>query len=254
MNNENVDIKRVQDVLLSMAKKIADILEKNDIPYMIAFGTLLGAVRHKDFIPWDDDFDFYLFDDKYDEAMKVLRDNLPEDMFLENEDSEELYFHGWAHVKDIRSEAFCELFPQDSLYSHKGISVDLYRTKRMHLSELDDFLNKENREYIRRRKEKNLISDDEYEKRMLKLKENEDKAGKQVVTEDCDVYNLVPLYRCHYMKAEDVLPLKRYTFNDTTFYGPNNADNILSGIYGDYMKLPPEEKRTCHYSKVIFKD
>ena len=57
-----VEVKRVQETLLKMAKTIAGILEANDIPYMIAFGTLLGAVRHIVFIPWDDDFEFYLFD------------------------------------------------------------------------------------------------------------------------------------------------------------------------------------------------
>ena len=69
------DIKRVQERLLKMAKEIASILEDHDIPYQIAFGTLLGAVRHKGFIPWDDDFDFFLFDDSYEKAMEVLQKN-----------------------------------------------------------------------------------------------------------------------------------------------------------------------------------
>ena len=55
-----MDIKRVQKRLLEMGTVIARILEKHDIPYMITFGTLLGAVRHHGFIPWDDDFDIFL--------------------------------------------------------------------------------------------------------------------------------------------------------------------------------------------------
>ena len=130
-----VEVKRVQETLLKMAKTIAGILEANDVPYMIAFGTLLGAVRHKGFIPWDDDFDFYLFDESYDKAIEILRDNLPKDMFLEDEKSEPLFFHAWAHVKDVYSIAECQEYPQDSLYQHKGISVDIYRTKKMPLNE-----------------------------------------------------------------------------------------------------------------------
>ena len=72
------DIKRVQNRLLEMAKATAAILEKNNIPYQIAFGTLLGAVRHGGFIPWDDDFDFLLFDDSYDKATEALARELPQ--------------------------------------------------------------------------------------------------------------------------------------------------------------------------------
>ena len=82
-----MDIKRVQNRLLEMGKVIADILERNNIPYMITFGTLLGAVRHGGFIPWDDDFDMFLFEDSYEKAMEVLSKELPMDMFLENKDT-----------------------------------------------------------------------------------------------------------------------------------------------------------------------
>ena len=57
------DVKKVQKRLLEMAVVIRDILEAHQIPYFITYGTLLGAVRHKGFIPWDDDFDLYLFDE-----------------------------------------------------------------------------------------------------------------------------------------------------------------------------------------------
>ena len=130
MYNQEV-IRKVQLRLLRMATIIRDILESNGIKYFITYGTLLGAVRHKGFVPWDDDFDFYLFDDEYDNAMKVLRDNLPNDLFLENWDSEPLYYHDWAHVKDINTIADYELFPGDGSYKHKGVNIDLYRTKKI---------------------------------------------------------------------------------------------------------------------------
>ena len=66
------DIKVVQKELLKMGKAVCDILEKNQIPYFIALGTLLGAVRHQGFIPWDDDFDLFLFDNSYEKAINCL--------------------------------------------------------------------------------------------------------------------------------------------------------------------------------------
>ena len=148
------NVRKVQARLLEMAVKIAGILERNDVPYQIACGTLLGAVRHGGFIPWDDDFDLALFDDTYDRAIEILRSELPQDMFVEDEKSEPRYFHGWAHVKDLNSAAHCDLFPQDNLYSHHGLSVDLYRWKRMHSSCLLDWRMDELRKYLNRKLEK----------------------------------------------------------------------------------------------------
>lgn len=244
---ESIDIKRVQNVLLEMASSAADILESHSIPYMIAYGTLLGAVRHKGFIPWDDDFDFILFDDTYDAAIEILRNELPKSMFLEDSKSEPLYFHGWAHVKDMYSSVYCSQFPQDGAYVHKGIGLDLYRTKEMPLSELQAYLNDENRSYLARRKTKGLITDDEYNRRMSLINDDAEIIG---ANEDARVFCMVEIGS--HMRAEDVLPLKKIRFEDREFSAPNDPDKILTGIYGDYMKLPPVEKRLTHYSRVDF--
>ena len=56
-----------------------------------------------------------------------------------------------------------------------------------------------------------------------------------------------------YMKYDDVFPLMKYKFGDYSFYGPKNANSILSQFYGDFMNLPREEDRVSHYSNIIFK-
>ena len=162
---ENFDLKRVQKRLLEMAVKIASILEKHEIPYTIAFGTLLGAVRHGDFIPWDDDFDFFLFSDTYEKAMGLLSKELPADMFLENEQTEPKYFHAWAHVKDLNSECRCEHYPHDELYSHHGISVDLYKLTRIKEKDFARFRYVEALAYIERRRALGFITEEDFKKR-----------------------------------------------------------------------------------------
>lgn len=166
------DIKQVQHRLFEMAVCIKNIFEANDIPYMIAFGSLLGAVRHKGFIPWDDDFDFCLFSDSYDIAIDILRSGLPPDMFLEDAKSEPLYFHGWAHVKDLNSEVICNQYPQDGLYEHKGLSVDLYVAKEMEERDFNIYVIDEHRAYLKRKYNKSLISKQNYELKIYELEKN----------------------------------------------------------------------------------
>ncbi len=251
------DIKRVQTRLLEMAKVVAEILNQHNIPHMLSFGTLLGAVRHGGFVPWDDDFDFLILNEHYDDAIDCLRSELPANLFLEDEESEPKYFHAWAHVKDLNTRADFEHFKQDGLYAHQGVSIDLYRLEKVKLKDLivraeDEYLN-----YIFRRMDLGLMEDDEVKQRFSKLSDIVNYFWKmRIKTDDLesinrDVYATLYTNRV-FFELEDILPLRKYRFEDTEFWGPNGADAVLKRLYGDYMKLPPVEKRIPHYSHVEF--
>lgn len=244
-----MDIKRVQNRLLEMGKVIADILERNNIPYMITFGTLLGAVRHGGFIPWDDDFDMFLFDDSYEEAMAVLSMELPKDMFLENKDTEPLYFHGFAHVKDVNTIVSCKQYPHDSLYEHKGLSIDLYRAVKIKESQLDEFLIREHISYLERRFRIGSIDKNVYESKTSELRAQLQTLS-SIVDSSKYVYGMALPEKS--MEIINVMPLKKIKFEDTEFFAPSDSDAILKAFYGDYMKLPSEEHRIPHYDEVLF--
>lgn len=246
------EIKKVQNRLFEMAKVIDDILTRNNIPYMIAYGTLLGAVRHEGFIPWDDDFDIYLFEDEknsYEDAIKILKKELPKDMFLEYFDTEPKYFHAWAHVKDINSICECKEYPQDNLYNHKGISIDLYKAVKMKENEIQKYRNEENRKYLDRRQKFGFINKEEYLRKIKNIEDTIDDNNNYNVSQE-DIYGLVGII--DRLLIKEVFPLKRYKFDNYEFCGPNNYDSILKRIYGKYNELPPIEKRKAHYSYVKF--
>ncbi len=253
------DVKCSQNRLLDMATIIEEILDKHDIPHTIIYGTLLGAVRNGGFIPWDDDFDFCIFDDVYDDAIRILRAEMPKDLFLEDKESEPLFFHAWAHVKDLKTEALNTAFLQDNAYAHKGLSVDLYRMKKVRLSDLYSETQKQVDIYIRRRRELGLMSDEEYKQRMttnMEVKKRWFDAIHSCALEqnpDGERFIYSNIYTSFFVhEIDDFFPLKKYEFENIEFWGPNKAEKMLTHWYGNYMELPPEDQRRSHYDKVIF--
>lgn len=239
---------KVQNRLFEMGVVVTKILDKYNIKYLIIFGTLLGAVRHKGFIPWDDDFDIAIFDEDYSRAIATLRKELPNNLFLEDEKSEPLFFHAWAHVKDCRSIVNRKIYKQDDYYLHKGLMLDLYRIKKMKRSQVENYLNKENYNYILRRFNKGLMSKQEYDDRILKLNEKIQEDNKILYKEDRDVF--VSVY--FYFEFDDIIPLSLIKFENHMFFCPHKPNNVLKTVYDDYMTLPPKEKRISHFSSVEF--
>lgn len=112
----------IQNILLSFLLEIDRICKKHNIKYFLAGGTLLGAVRHKGFIPWDDDADVMMLRDDYDRFLKVLPYELPANFAIQNDEKTSHFPFTKIRINDtVFSTEFSSRFED----IHNGIFFDV---------------------------------------------------------------------------------------------------------------------------------
>lgn len=238
----------VHNRLLYMAKNICNILSLYDIPYMIGYGSLLGAVRHAGFVPWDDDFDIILFEDDYRNTIALLKKKLPCDLLIEDESTEPLFYHAWARVRDRLTvvESY-NLLDDSSLYKEKGLVVDLFCATKIKKKNYYQFRQNEYIKFNKRKRLKGIVSANCLDDTVL-VSEREMVCVESFTSSDILA---IPIGNGAF-DFRDVFPLKRYLFEDVYFSGPKNADKILASIYGDYKVLPSIDDIKARFDGVRF--
>lgn len=250
---EIANVKEVQARLIEMADTVTGILERNNIRYIIAYGSLLGAVRHQGFVPWDDDFDLYLFDEEYDRAMEILRAELPEDLIIHDRLTDPLYWKSWSCLRDLKTEVHCSLHEDDNAFRYRGLSVDLFRLKKMPRREFGAYLDRENIEFLVRKLDSGTMDRAVFEQKLVDAVQHY--AGELAKLQRGEGSNetIYGFLIYGFNAPEDwIFPLRKYRFAGREYWGPNNYDAILTQYYRDYMTLPPPEKRVPHYDSVDF--
>ena len=120
-------LREIQLCQLDILKAVVEICDRHDIPYYLAYGTLLGAVRHKGFIPWDDDVDIYMKYDDLKRFKQMCKKELPEKYFYQDPDTD-IASH-WLFAK-IRANGTCmsESFTANGTHAdyHEGVWIDIF--------------------------------------------------------------------------------------------------------------------------------
>jgi len=249
-----------QQALLSILKEFDRVCEILNIPYVLFAGTMLGAVRHKGFIPWDDDIDVLMLRKDYmrflREAEKILN---VEKFFLQKEFSEHwpMFFSKLRlnnttcletyHPKDINTHLgiYIDIFPADS-----AANSDLMRKLQFFASKVVIAKSLDSLGY-----ETNSIKKRAFMKicRLLPVKP----FLTFVKREDDNSEYLHSFLGAASAFSKNVYPRELFArsisavFEDEEYPIPEKYDEILRIMYGDYMALPPEEKRICKQHAVL---
>ena len=118
-------LRKLQLVELEILDEFVRICEKYHLTYYLYYGTLLGAVRHKGYIPWDDDMDIILFREDYEKFCEVAGDEINPEFFVQNNVSDPGYPDGITRIRKKGTKYVTDYMQRMRLKSY-GVWIDVY--------------------------------------------------------------------------------------------------------------------------------
>lgn len=262
---DQMTLNKLHEIELTMLDVVDSICSKHDLHYFLDSGTALGAVRHSGFIPWDDDVDIGMLRCDYDRFIEIAKEELPPWLCIQDHNTEPLYpnFHAKLRCKNT-------IYPQEYSvnYQQRGIQLDIFP---FDFVSNNDFLAVGQINISRVLRKISDKSHNEKPKNALKAflwhiiringtQYNWDKFEKWIRIYNkkgtkrltCFSYRMTRKMNLLF-DYEDLFPSKYIRFEDRQYQIMNNPDAYLKTMYGDYMRLPPENERVCHVvGEIIF--
>lgn len=268
-------LNETQKYIMQVLHSVIGILDALEIPYYMQGGTMLGAIRHRGFIPWDDDVDLGIPRDAYDRLLKEVAGKLPENLELRTYEDETDHHYYFARIVDTRYQirrmgsleerlenVWVDLFPLDGMPNgglsrawHK-LSLTVVRLK-YHLSCFEKVnIKRPGRPLLERiiiriamitRVGKWFNTRRQLDKMDALLKKYPAEQSDWLVN-----FMGQTSYRFNELFKKEVYGQKTlYSFEDLLLVGPERYDEYLKSLYGDYMTPPKESDRNAHVSELV---
>ena len=270
-NKSNIEM--LHEVDLAIVKEVVGLCDKHNIKYYMLGGTMLGAIRHNGFIPWDDDIDLGMYRVDYEKFLQIADRELPQHLKVVNYHNTPNYHYYITRILDVNTKVIeLRIGNEDEKYTNASIDIfpidgtpnnnllrKIYFFRVMYHRALMSLCYKDSidRERKRSKPEKILLWIMEHlpVERLTTPNKEKRKIDKlmrrQRVNKSEYIGNLMGAYR-----TREIVPAayygkgKMYLFEDIELRGLEMADEYLTHTYGDYMKLPPEDKRKIHFGIV----
>lgn len=259
------EMKRLWAVLMDMYLSFAEVCDKYGFRYYVIGGTLLGAIRHKGFIPWDDDFDVAMPREDYDKFMKVCKDDFHPPLFLQTPYTDPDYFVSWIKLRNSKTTGLSKTTSHRRF--NQGLYFDIFPMDYCNPNTIEEDSNnvfvsaKKCGAYMRRGSkllnEKQKQDEITYytDSPLAEWEKIQHIASNPVYHDSGFICNTVYVgdpYQLRMHPADCYSKIIECPFENITVKIPYGYDTILKIMYKDYMKYPPVEARGARHSDIIF--
>lgn len=253
----------IKKIAIGIMDAIHSFSKDNHIEYCLAYGSLIGAVRHQGFIPWDDDMDIVMPRESYERFLKSFNKENSRYRVINSENTEG-YPYAFAKVIDTFTEIeeyrfkkydggiFIDIFPLDNIGS--DLNLILKQGKKVSIYNKMLQLKMGRMSYYHGLKKAGLVAAKivlfPFKRKYLIRKINVE--AQRISTDSgtyiADMVEYESYREREIMKKEWFSSYQEAEFEGRKYYIPEKYDEILTKLYGDYMELPPADKQITHHS------
>lgn len=248
-NPEGSTLRKAQLRMLDMLVEIDKVCRKHHIPYWLDFGTLLGAIRHKGFIPWDDDVDICVLQKDYDRLKDALIFELSKQYAFQDSSTDSYAFSDCGRLRDRKSYCY---HPHFVKLKEQGVWIDIYRyslvNSRVWHNFVDFFYRRAYREIhnygvIAYKSKVHILFNKTIAYIMYPFCLLAKKIIEYIGEHSKNSFLMPWSFSPRVLYPNKLFPLVEVEFEGHMFFAPKCWHEHLTEVYGDYMQIPPENAR-----------